>query len=70
VSKSWVEVKALVVSINTGDVGHVQGWCIRALVNVSLGEQPRGLKVALARATTYVYYFALNSWTTVGEFLG
>jgi hypothetical protein len=35
VSKSWAEIKALVVGTNTGCVGHVQGWCIGALVNVN-----------------------------------
>jgi hypothetical protein len=44
VSKSWAEIKALVVGTNTGCVGHVQGWCIGALVNVNEVEQPRDLK--------------------------
>jgi hypothetical protein len=37
-------MKALVVSTNTGCVGHVQGWCIQALVNVNLVKQPGGVK--------------------------
>jgi hypothetical protein len=35
VSKSWAEMKALVVNTNIGCEGHVQGWCIEALINVS-----------------------------------
>jgi hypothetical protein len=41
VSKSWAEMKASVVITTTKRVGHVQGWCIGALINVSKVEQPR-----------------------------
>jgi hypothetical protein len=33
--KSWSKMKALVVGTNTRCAGHVQGWGIRALDNVS-----------------------------------
>jgi hypothetical protein len=34
-SKSWAEMRAWIVSTNIDCAGHVQGWCIGALVNVS-----------------------------------
>jgi hypothetical protein len=34
VSKSLVEIKALVVGTNTEHAWHVHSWCIVALVNV------------------------------------
>jgi hypothetical protein len=32
VSKFWAEIKALVVGTYTRSAGHVQGWCIVALL--------------------------------------
>jgi hypothetical protein len=35
VSKSWAKIKVVIVGTNTRRVGHVHGWCIMALINVS-----------------------------------
>ena len=40
-SKSWAEMKALVVITSIKRAGHAQGWYIGALRNVSKVEQPR-----------------------------
>jgi hypothetical protein len=37
------------VGTNIGRVWHVQGWCIMALVNISLVEEQRGLKVGIGK---------------------
>jgi hypothetical protein len=49
-------MKALVVGINIGYAGHLQGWCIMALVNVSLVENKEVSGVALARIITLISY--------------
>jgi hypothetical protein len=49
VSKSFAEMKALVVNTNTGRAGHVLGWCIVTLVNVSYMKQPGDFKGGIGK---------------------